>query len=99
MDIPDGFRLKHFITYHIIHPLNHCVASMRRPYPEFTLALLYKLSTTFDMINHEILPYKMNDYEIRGIVHDMFRSSYLSDRQQCIEIDGTISQRVSFMLG
>ena len=71
---------------------------MSKPDPEFTLAVLCDLSKAFDVINHEILLQKMNNYGIRGIAHDWF-VSYLSDRQQFVEIDGEMSKRVPIKNG
>ena len=71
---------------------------MSKPDPEFTLAVLCDLSKAFDVINHEILLNKMNNYGIRGIAHDWF-GSYLSDRQQFVEIDGNLSERVPIKIG
>jgi retron-type reverse transcriptase len=93
-----GFRPKHSTTHPIIHLLNYCATSMAKPDPEFTLAVLCDLSKAFDVINHEILLTKMNNYGIRGIAQNWFRS-YLSDRQQFVEIDGKISERVPINIG
>lgn len=93
-----GFRPKHSTTHPIIHLLNHCATSVSKPDPEFTLAVLCDLSKAFDVINHDILLRKLNNYGIRGIAYDWFKS-YLSDRQQFVEIDGKISQRVPIQIG
>ena len=44
----------------------------------------------FDTIEHNILLKKLDHYGIRGITLDLFKS-YISDRFQCIEFDGVLS--------
>ena len=40
-----------------------------------------------DVIDHDILLRKLNNYGIRGLANEWFRT-YLSERQQFVEIDG-----------
>ena len=49
--------------------------------------LYMDLSKAFDMIDHEILLYKLHHYGIRGIVSDWFKS-YLTNRRQYVHING-----------
>ena len=70
---------------------------MSRPDPEFILAVLCDLSMALDLINHEILLMKINNYGISGIAHDWFEQ-YISDRQQCIKVGGQISDKVSIII-
>ena len=48
------------------------------------------LKKAFDTIDHNILLNKLDYYGIRGITLDLFKS-YISDRFQCIEFDGVLS--------
>ena len=66
--------------------------------PELTLAILCDMSKAFDVINHDILLKKLNNYGIRGLTNDWFRS-YLSDREQFVDITGVTSNRVSMTIG
>ena len=77
----------------MIHLLNHCASSSSKNYSEVTLAMLCDLSKVFDVINHDILLKKLNNYDIRGLTNDWFRS-YLSDREQFVDIEGVNSNRV-----
>ena len=93
-----GFRPKHSTIHPIIHLLNRCASASSKPEPECTLAVLCDLSKAFDVINHDILFNKMNTYGIRGIANEWFMS-YLSERQQFVEIDGIRSSLSPIRIG
>ncbi len=93
-----GFRPKHSTIHPIIHLLNHCATSSSKPNSELTLAVLCDLSKAFDVINHNILFRKLNNYGIRGIANKWFRS-YLSDRQQFVTFEGNISHMLPVEIG
>ena len=84
-----GLSPKHSTIHRIIHLLNHCTTYMPEPDPEYPLTVLWDLSKAFDVINHEIVLKKMNNYRIRGIAHDWYEM-YLSDRQQFVEVGGKV---------
>ena len=48
------------------------------------------LKKAFDTIDHNILLKKLDNYGIRGITLDLFKS-YISNRYQCIDFDGVLS--------
>ncbi len=93
-----GFRRGHSTIHPIIHLLNHCAIASSKPDPEYTLAVLCDLSKAFDVINHDILLKKLETYGIRGIANNWFRS-YLSDRQQYVDIDGNKSTTLPIKIG
>ena len=84
-----GFIPQHSTIHPIIHILNHCAEHTNTNIPEYTLAVLCDLSKAFDVINHDILLTKLNNYGIRGIAIKWF-ASYLCERSQFVDIDGNI---------
>jgi hypothetical protein len=52
----------------------------------------------FDTVDHSILLNKMNNYGIRGLIHDWF-NSYLSDRSQTTSIGNCASEVISCSYG
>ena len=57
---------------------------------DVSLAIFMDLSKAFDTLDHHILLKKLNYYEIEGPALDWF-SSYLTGRQQYVELDGVSS--------
>jgi len=49
-------------------------------------------------VNHSILLTKLNHYEVRGKAYDWFQS-YLSNREQFVDIDGYKSDSLSITCG
>ena len=82
-----GFRAKHATIHPVIHFLNSCANANNSIPRQNTLAIFCDLSKAFDVINHNVLFYKLGRYGIRGVANDWFRS-YLSNRKQYVEIEG-----------
>ncbi len=57
---------------------------------DYVVSIFIDLSKAFDTIDHTILLRKLHNYGIRGVSFDYLKS-YLTDRTQCVDIDGTLS--------
>ena len=91
------FRPNHSTIHPIIHLFNQCGEAASNSSPEYKLATLCDLSKAFDIIDHEILLSELIRYGIRT-VNDWSRS-YLSNRIQCVDIDGNKSSTVAVRCG
>ena len=60
--------------------------------------LLVALQKAFDIVEHDILLTKLKHYEVRGLAKDWF-TSYLSDREQFVSINGHKSSLASILYG
>ena len=89
---------KHCTMHPIIHLLNHCADVNNKQSPEFTFAIVCDLPKAFDVIDHRILLHKLSTYGTRGNVYIWFEN-YLSDRTQCMEMDGKISSNQNIYCG
>ena len=95
-DTQFGFRKK----YSTSHAINYSVNLIK----QFQLkgkniiGIIIDISKAFDTINHTILLTKLERYGIRGIPYDLIKS-YLCDRYQAVNIDGTLSEREAVQYG
>ena len=65
---------------------------------EYVISLFIDLSKAFDTIDHVILMKKLYNYGIRGIAYD-FIKSFISDRSQCVEMNGVTSNFLDISCG
>ena len=65
---------------------------------EIGIGIFIDFRKAFDTVDHSILMDKLYFYGIRGIVHKWF-FSYLTDRQQCVEYNQTISSVLNVQCG
>ena len=65
---------------------------------KYSCGIFIDLKKGFDTVNHEILLAKLENYGVRGVINPWLRS-YLSDRQQSIEIDKCISETEAIICG
>ena len=83
-----GFRIGHSPSLALIYLIDKVSDALEKG--EFVLGLFLDFSKAFDTVNHTILFEKLKFYGIRGISLDWFKS-YLSQREQFVEYNGTRS--------
>ena len=91
-----GFRKGRSCEHALLTAQSAILNSLNRK--EIALLLLIDFSKAFDMVEHGILLNKLDHYGIRGIAHDWLKS-YLSNRDQFVNINGTNSTKKSLKFG
>ena len=91
-----GFRKNHS-TYMALIELYDKV-SLAIDNNEFSIGIFIDLSKAFDTLDHSILLKKLEHYGIRGMALEWF-SSYLSNRKQCVSLNGVLSDFKSITHG
>ena len=82
------FRTKHSTNHAILSIIDIIERAIEEN--EFSCGIFLDFSKAFDTVNHEILIRKLENYGIRGITNDWFRS-YLSNRKQYVYINNISS--------
>ena len=85
-----GFRKKHSTETAILQLIDQIYNDLDEKRKRLPIAIFLDLSKAFDTIDHEILLQKLKHYGINNIEHKWFQS-YLSNRSQFVEFDGTQS--------
>ena len=83
-----GFRKDHSTELASVELINHICKEMDKGDTPFSIFL--DLSTAFDMLDHDILINILKYYGINGTPLSWFKS-YLTNRIQYVEIEGTSS--------
>ena len=80
-----GFRKNHSTAYALLQLYDKLSNAIDQG--KVTLGLFIDLSKAFDTVNHDILPEKLEFYEVRGVALQWFKS-YLSGRSQFVQYNG-----------
>ena len=91
-----GFRKNRSTQFALVSFLDKITETLDKN--EYALSLFIDLSKAFDTINHSLLLKKLSSYGIRGTALELFKN-YLSNRLQCVEIDGVRSNLLKITCG
>jgi len=84
-----GFQRGKSTEHSIVHAINYIGQAMNGN--KYTIGVFFDLKKAFDVCSHDILLMKLNKMGITGIAYEWFKS-YLSDRSQVVDINGSISR-------
>ena len=95
-DFQFGFREGHSTS----HALQETVNTIRSHLDtgENVMGLYLDLKKAFDTVDHTILLQKLYHYGVRGLAYNVI-SSYLSNRKQCMYVNGTYSKYLNINTG
>ena len=91
-----GFRPKHSTYMALLKMTDKITAEMDNKY--YSLGIFLDLSKAFDTIDHQILLDKLHRYGIRGIAYEWIKSC-LSNRKQCVSVNGELSDLMPIYCG
>ena len=83
-----GFRKNHSTSHAINYSVNKIISELQQR--NHVIGIFIDLSKAFDTIDHSKLIIKLEHYGIRGMSLDLLKS-YLTNRQQYIDLNGTKS--------
>ncbi len=95
-EFQSGFRKKHSTSTAIIKVLNDLMVSLDNK--DHSAALFIDLSKAFDFVDHEILKQRLLGVGLSVNTVGWF-VNYLSDRSQCINIEGITSSTRNVKIG
>ena len=91
-----GFRQKDSTAYQLARLIHRLASALDEGHT--TLACFYDLSKVFDRVWHHGLLAKLYHFGVRGQAHAWF-TNYLSDRRQCIRLNGCDSSWLAVPAG
>ena len=86
-----GFQKGLSTEHNIIHLTNFISEALNED--KFCIGIFLDLQKAFDVVSHDILINKLYHLGVRGSTLQWFKS-YLSNRMQCVEIDGFFSKQL-----
>ena len=93
-----GFRAKHNTSHPVVHFTHKIYNALNQSPSATTIAIFIDLKKAFDTVDHDILLKKLEHYGIRNRPNDWF-TSYLSEREQFVTINGTNSENLTIKCG
>mgnify|MGYP000306104893 CR=1 FL=1 len=91
-----GFRAKHSTNHAILCIIDRIQKAIDDR--NYSCGIFLDFSKAFDTINHNILIRKLQHYGVRGLALDWF-ISYLSNRNQVVNVNGVQSELLSISCG
>ena len=91
-----GFRSGHSTELAALEVIDRVVQSMDKG--DIPINIYLDLSKAFDTLDHDILLDKLDHYGVKGTGHKLIKS-YLQDRKQYVDIDGTKSDILPITTG
>jgi hypothetical protein len=88
-----GFQKNKSTEQNLIHLTNSIFTALNEK--KYCIGLFLDLKKAFDVCSHEILLKKIKKYGLNGKTHDWFKS-YLENRKQSVDIDGSLSATKTF---
>ena len=95
-DMQFGFRKNHSTQHALVTFTDYVTSALDKN--QIALSIFIDLSKAFDTINHNILLKKLEYYGVRGLANDLIKS-YLTNRQQYVEIENHPSDLMSITCG
>ena len=91
-----GFRSHHNTTTALVSMYDSWIEDLEKK--EYSGVCMIDMSAAFDMVNHELL---LRKFELYGFDNKSLNwiKSYLSDRKQCVSIDGIMSKFLEVTIG
>ena len=83
-----GFQAKKSTEHHLLHVTNKIGNALNNG--EFCIGIFLDFKKAFDTVSHSILLDKLKAFGVTGVTHKWF-TSYLANRKQQVEINGTLS--------
>jgi hypothetical protein len=84
-----GFQRNKSTEHSLVHAINYIGKAMNDN--NYCIGVFFDLKKAFDVCSHDILIVKLSKMGVSGIALDWFKS-YLSDRYQCVDINGNLSE-------
>ena len=91
-----GFRKKHYTGHAINYSVNKIISELQQR--NHVTGIFIDLSKAFDTLDHSIRITKLEHYSIRGMSLDLLKS-YLTNRQQYTDVNGTESDLSNIYYG